>query len=305
MTAAASVPGKELEDNHRAALRSALGDAVRFNEPLAPKTSMRIGGPAAAYVSVSTPALLAQVLQICESEGLAWTVLGRGSNVVVRDAGFPGVVIHLTGEFTKISVEGETIRAGGAVPIVAVCREAARAGLEGAEELAGIPGSVGGAIRMNAGTRVEIGDLVRRVGILIPGHPGLDILPQFAYRTSSLDRRAVVCFADLVLRRGDRQAVQARVREHLARRNATQPLSLPNAGSIFRNPPGDFAARLIEAAGCKGMRCGGAEVSPKHANFIVNRGGATCADVLSLIDRVRDAVRQRHGVELELEIQIL
>jgi UDP-N-acetylmuramate dehydrogenase len=190
--------------------------------------------------------------------------------------------------------------------MVAVCREAAKAGLAGAEALVGVPGTVGGAVRMNAGTKVEIGDLVRRVEVVVAGEDVQTYtLPEFAYRSSTLDRRAVVCAAELELHKGDKSGVQAELLRNIERRNATQPLELPNSGSIFRNPPGDYAAHLIETAGCKGLRAGGAQVSEKHANFIVNRGGATCADVLALIEEVRETVKREHAVELELEVQLL
>ena len=267
---------------------------------------MRVGGPAAAFATVADAPTLVALLTFATSESIAWTVVGLGSNVLVRDAGFPGIVIRLAGDFTHIAIEGTRLRAGGAAPIVAVCREAVKAGLAGAEALVGIPGTVGGAVRMNAGTNVEIGDLVRRVDVLVAGeHVQSVTLPEFAYRSSTLDRRAIVCAAELELHPGDKHVVQAELLRHIERRNATQPLELPNSGSVFRNPPGDYAARLIETAGCKGMRAGGAQVSEKHANFIVNRGGASCADVLALIEAVRDAVRRVHGVELALEVHVL
>jgi UDP-N-acetylmuramate dehydrogenase len=306
MSAPSSIPGQALSSSHQERLRALLGDAVSFDEPLGPKTSMRVGGPAAAFASVSDVPALVAVLKFCADEAIAWTILGLGSNVLVRDAGFAGVVLRLLGEFTKIEVNGTTLRAGGAAPMVAVCREAAKAGLSGAEALVGIPGTVGGAVRMNAGTKVEIGDLIRRVEVVVAGEGAKAYtLPEFAYRTSTLDRRAVVCSAELELRPAPAAQVQEDLRRHIERRNATQPLELPNAGSIFRNPPGDYAARLIESAGAKGLRVGGAQVSEKHANFIVNRGGATCADVLALVDQVKDVVRRVHGVDLELEVHIL
>lgn len=267
---------------------------------------MRVGGKAAAFAGVTDASQLVALLKRLHAGNITWTVLGLGSNVLVRDEGFAGVIIRLSGEFTRIAVSGTSVRAGAAAPIVALCREAAKAGLEGAEPLVGIPGTVGGAVRMNAGTKIEIGELIRSVEVVVAGEEIQTMtLPQFAYRRSTLDRAAVVCSAQLELRQGESALVQARLREHIERRNATQPLELPNSGSIFRNPPGDFAARLIETAGCKGTRIGGAEVSTKHANFIVNRGGATCADVLALIERVREAVQQQHGVSLELEVQLL
>jgi UDP-N-acetylmuramate dehydrogenase len=302
----AKVPGQALTAAHREALRKLLGTGVSFDEPLAPKTSMRVGGPAAAFAIVKDVTKLAALLKLCTHESVTWTVLGLGSNVLVSDAGFPGLVVRLGGDFTRITVTKTMLRAGAAAPIVAVCREAARAGLAGAEALVGIPGTVGGAVRMNAGTKVEIGDLVRRVEVIAAGEDAQTYtLPEFRYRSSTLDRRTVVCAAELELRQGDTTTVQAALLHHIERRNATQPLELPNSGSIFRNPPGDYAARLIESAGCKGLRMGGAQVSEKHANFIVNRGGATCADVVALIEEVRETVKCAHGVELELEVHIL
>jgi len=267
---------------------------------------MRVGGKAAAYAEIRDTRYLVAGLSICDGERIPWTILGLGSNLLVRDEGFAGLVIRLGGEFTKIAVEGERIRAGGAVPIVALCREAARHGLAGVEGLVGIPGTIGGAVRMNAGTDVEIGDVIDRVEVVVAGETMKSYTrPEFAYRRSTLDTRAVVCAAEMRLTPGDPKELQAELRRRIDKRNATQPLSLPNSGSIFRNPPGDFAARLIETAGCKGRRVGGAEVSEKHANFIVNRGGATCSDVLALIDQVRAAVARAHGVSLELEVHVL
>ena len=301
-----SVPGAAPTAEQIAALAIVIGPHLRTDEPMAPKTSMRVGGHAAAYAEVRDANHLVAALSICAAERIAWTVVGLGSNLLVSDAGFGGLVIRLGGEFAKVTVEGTRVRAGGAVPIGSLCRDAATHGLTGVEGLVGIPGSVGGAVRMNAGTDVEIGDVVDRVEIVVAGERLQTFTrPEFAYRRSTLDRTAVVCAAELELTRGDQRAVQADVRRRIERRNATQPVEMPNAGSIFRNPPGDFAARLIEAAGCKGWRAGGAELSTKHANFIVNRGGATCADILTLIDRVRDAVRESSGVALELEVHIL
>jgi len=301
-----SVPGSPLGAGQRQALKIIVGDAIRFDVPMAPKTSMRVGGPAAAFAEVGDVKHLVALLAVCQSERIAWTVVGLGSNLLVNDRGFGGMVVKLGGDFVRISVDDTLVRAGGGVPVVSLCRDAAKHGLAGAEGLAGVPGTVGGAVRMNAGTDVEIGDLIERVEVVVAGEQLRSFTkPEFAYRRSSLDRRAVVCAAELRLRRGTQADVQAELRRRIDRRNATQPLDLPNSGSVFKNPPGDYAARLIEAAGCKGWRAGGAEVSVKHANFIVNRGGATCADVVELIASVREAVQRSQGVALELEVQLL
>ena len=302
----AFVPGGTPTAEQIAALAIVIGPQLRTDEPMAPKTSMRVGGRAAAYAEIRDSGHLVAALSICDAEGIAWTVVGLGSNLIVRDEGFPGLIIRLGGDFTKVTVDGPRIRAGAAVPIVSLCREAAKHGLSGIEGLVGIPGTVGGAVRMNAGTDVEIGDVVDRVEVVVAGERLQTFTrPEFAYRRSTLDRRAVVSAAEMVLILSDPRAVQAELRKRIDRRNATQPLELPNSGSIFRNPPGDYAARLIEVAGCKGTRVGGAEVSQKHANFIVNRGGATSADVLALIDHIKESVRRTHGVELETEVHVL
>jgi UDP-N-acetylmuramate dehydrogenase len=300
------MPGGAPTAEQIAALAIVIGPNLKTDEPMAPKTSMRVGGRAAAYAEIRDPRYLVAALSICASENVAWTVIGLGSNLLVRDEGFNGLIVRLAGDFTKVTVDGNRVRAGGAVPIVSLCREAAKHGLSGVEGLVGIPGTVGGAVRMNAGTDVEIGDVIDRVEVVVAGEKLQTFTrPEFEYRRSSLDRGAVVCSAEMVLTPGDPHEVQAELRKRIDRRNATQPLEMPNSGSIFRNPPGDYAARLIETAGCKGWRIGAAEVSTKHANFIVNRGGASCADVLALIERVRAEVREKHGIELETEVHVL
>ncbi|HZV78213.1 MAG TPA: UDP-N-acetylmuramate dehydrogenase [Candidatus Binatus sp.] len=295
-----------LSDAQRTALRNIGGKTVEFDVPLAPKTSMKVGGPAGAYAEIGGIVNLAALLSVCQQLSIPWAIIGFGSNLLVRDEGFDGLVVRLIGDFTKVTIKGTNVRAGGATPIVSLCREAALAGLSGAEALVGIPGTVGGAVRMNAGTDVEIGDIIKRVEVLIAGEPLQTFTtPEFSYRESSLDRRAVVTAAELELASGDPATLQAELKKRIAQRNATQPLEMPNSGSVFRNPKGDHAGRLIEAAGCKGWTAGGAQISEKHANFIVNRGGATCADVLELAARVREAVKEKSGVELELEVHVL
>ena len=181
--------------------------------------------------------------------------------------------------------------------------QAASAGALGIDALAGIPGSAGGSLRMNAGTDREIGEFVREVWVQAPAKPDAHaVTPQFFYRHTTLARDAVVAWAVLAFERGDPAEVRAAMQRRLVRRKETQPLALPNAGSCFRNPPGDKAGRLIEAAGAKGMREGGAEVSPMHANFIVNTGNATAADVAALLAKVRRTVADRFEVELQLEV---
>ena len=310
---AAHAPGplrSTLHDDDRATLRALLGERARFDEPLAPYTWWKIGGPADAFAVLETPDELAAVLALAFRRKLPWFVLGSGSNLLVGDGGIRGIVVRLGGEFTKfdVNVEGEAVavRAGASASVPLVVAQAASAGADGIDGLAGIPGSIGGALRMNAGTDRETGEFVREVLVQTPAKPRAHaVTPQYFYRHTTLARDAVVTHATLVFPRAAPAAVRERTQARLVRRKATQPLQFPNAGSCFRNPDGDKAGRLIEAAGAKGWRAGDAEVSPQHANFIVNRGSATAAQVAGLLARVRRAVAETTGVELEFEVHFV
>jgi UDP-N-acetylmuramate dehydrogenase len=221
-----------------------------------------------------------------------------------------GLVFQLGGEYDAIeaSVDGDAIvvRAGGSASLPQLVAQAASLGAVGIDGLAGIPATVGGAVRMNAGTDREIGEFVREVRVQTPTQP--EPHPMwigFSYRQTTLPRDAMVADVTLAFERGDPAAVRARTQDRLVRRKATQPVALPNAGSCFRNPPDDGAGRLIEAAGAKGWRAGGAEVSSLHANFIVNVAEATALDVSSLLARVHRAVRDAFGVDLHLEVHLV
>jgi UDP-N-acetylmuramate dehydrogenase len=299
-----------LVDEDRAALRAILGERVRFDEPLAPYTWWRIGGPADAFAAIESDDELAAVLRLAFRRTLPWFVLGSGSNLLVGDGGIRGIVVRLGGAFARIAVvaepDGVVVEAGASAGLPELVAQAASAGAAGVDALAGIPGSVGGSLRMNAGTDREIGEFVRDVWVQTPAKPEPHaVTPQYFYRHTTLARDAVVARVTLAFARGEPAAVRARTQERLKRRKATQPLQFPNAGSCFRNPPGDKAGRLIEASGAKGWREGNAEVSELHANFIVNRGAATAADVAGLLARVRRAVAERFGVELELEVHFV
>ena len=299
-----------LRDDDRALLSSIFGKRVRFDEPLAPYTSWKLGGPADAFAQVESREELAAALRLVFKRKLPWFVLGSGSNLLVGDGGIRGIVVRLGGEFAQIEVEEHddavVVHAGASASLALLTAQAASRGAVGVGSLAGIPGSVGGALRMNAGTDREIGDFTRDVVVQTPAKPEPHaVSPQFFYRHTTLERDAVVAGVTLGFERGDPQAVRKAMQERLVRRKETQPLQLPNAGSCFRNPPDDKAGRLIEAAGAKGWREGGAEVSPVHANFIVNDGTARAADVATLLARVRRAVLERFGVELELEVHFV
>jgi len=299
-----------LASEDRTRLVEILGDGVRFDEPLAPHTSWKIGGPADAFATVSREADMAAIMRLAFARKLPWFVLGSGSNLLVGDGGIRGIVLRLAGTYAAIDVErdGATVvaTAGASAGLPALVAQAASRGAAGIDALAGIPGSVGGALRMNAGTDREIGEFVREVFVQTPARPEAHpVTPQYFYRHTTLAGDAIVARVTLEFAAAEPAVVREALQRRLVRRKATQPLQFPNAGSCFRNPPGDIAGRLIEAAGAKGWREGGAEVSEMHANFILNRAGATACDVAALLARVRRAVAERFGVELEPEVHFV
>ena len=299
-----------LRDDDRVVLREIFGERVTFDEPLGPYTSWKIGGPADAFAVVEREEELAAAMRLCFKRRLPWFVIGSGSNVLVGDGGMRGIVVRLGGAFAEIDarVDGNDVivEAGASAGMAAVTAKAATLGAVGIGSLAGIPGTVGGSLRMNAGTDREMGDFVRSVWVQSPAKPDPHaITVQYFYRHTTLARDAVVSRVTLAFERGDPKTVREEMQARLVRRKSTQPIALPNAGSCFRNPEGDKAARLIEAAGAKGWRVGGAEVSPLHANFINNVGGATARDVATLLARVRRAVQEQFGVQLQLEVHLV
>jgi len=295
----------------RAALAQALGERVQFDAPMARHTSLRIGGPADAFVTPADRGELGAVLAVCREHGLRHTVVGAGFNCLVADEGIDGVVITLRKFRGLEERSGPSIHAEAGVSHSAVTRFCLDRGLSGMEFAAGIPGTVGGWIMMNAGIGVrEQKDVTLEVGIVTPDEPGEKRIPRsaldFRYRElRGLPADAVVVSALFSVEVSSREAIKAEVDRLLARRSATQPLDVPSCGSVFRNPEGDFAGRLIEAAGLRGERIGGAEISPVHANFIANVGGATANDVLALIESARTRVQKECGVELQTEVKLL
>lgn len=282
---------------------------LRLDEPMSAHTSWRVGGPARRwYRPASLADLCAFLRALPADEPLYW--VGLGSNLLVRDGGIDGTVIMPFGGLDTLELaEDNLVRAGAGVACAKVARFAARSGLVGAEFLAGIPGTMGGALAMNAGAfggetwrLVEAVEVVTRAGELHRRAPA-----DFAIGYRSVRGAADEWFvtADLRLAFGDAAAAQSRIKELLEKRAATQPVSQPSCGSVFKNPPGDHAARLIEATGLKGERVGQAEVSRKHANFIVNLGGARASDIEALIERVQRRVLDAQGVALTTEVRIV
>jgi UDP-N-acetylmuramate dehydrogenase len=283
--------------------------SVQSDEPLAQHTTWKIGGPARWFCRVRTEAALARVLGGAAAGGMPLALLGMGSNILVADAGFPGVVVRLEGDFLCVAIEGEHLSAGGGAALGAVCAAAARAGLSGLEPITGIPSSIGAAVRINAGAYGgEIFDVLTEVRLVSQGGETRSARAEeiaHGYRwTRLIETKEIVAWARLKLKPAPREEIEAKTHAVADKRRGALP-SEPNAGSVFRNPPGDYAGRLIEACGLKGSRWGGAAISPRHANVIVNDGGSTAADVLALMLLSRDTVRERFGITLAPEVELL
>ena len=294
-----------------AALRERCpGIELREWEPMARHTTFRIGGPARLMALPKTEREAQTVLKTAREWEIAPFFLGNGSNLLVSDQGYEGFILKLTGELNQVREAGRRLEAGGTVPLSRLSAAALDLGLTGLEFAGGIPGSVGGAVTMNAGAYGgEMAQVVTSVTCLTRVGE-LEIVPAaecaFAYRHSSFsDGARLILKASFSLAQGERLEIRTRMEDFAQRRKEKQPLEWPSAGSMFKRPPGHFAAALIEQCGLKGFSVGGAQVSEKHAGFVVNRGGATCAEVLALVDRVRERVFQETGVELEMEVRVL
>jgi UDP-N-acetylmuramate dehydrogenase len=283
-------------------------DIVKVREALAPYTNLKVGGPAEVLVQPRTADELAAVVRRCSERSLAFRVLGGGCNILVRDEGVKGVVVRLSEPaFTEVSVQGQRVRAGSGASLRALISASARRGLAGLETLVGTPGTVGGALRHNAGDGSgEIGQFVRQVQVLDSAGNIIDRAQdelQFSYRSSNLDD-AVILAGEFELERDTEPAILKRMRKAWIQRKASQPFSFQSCARIFKNPPGLVAAALIEQAELAGTRVGGAAVSDRDPNFIVTDPGAAARDVLRLIELVKSRVQERFHVELELEISV-
>ena len=289
--------------------RSELRGTLRHDEPMTKHTSWRVGGTADRYYQPADIEDLALFFsQLEKDEPITW--VGLGSNLLVRDGGIRGTVIATSGVLNGLSKIGElSVRPEAGVACAKVARFCARQSLQGAEFLAGIPGTMGGALAMNAGAfGGETWSIVSAVETLSHDGKIQRRLPgdyAIAYRSVTGPKNEWFVAAELMLKQGDSEASLAKIKECLNKRGDTQPIQQPNAGSVFKNPPGDYSARLIEASGLKGYCIGGACVSDKHANFIVNTGNATAADIEKLIKHVAETVKQQHGVLLEHEVRII
>ena len=294
-------------------LKEAVGGDVLFDEPLDRHTSIRVGGRADALAFPRSVAALRRVIAHCRSGGRPYTPVGNWTNLIVRDGGYRGVLIsmkRLQGAVWERDAQGGALaRVEAGVPVAEVVRVAARDGFTGMEFCAGIPGSVGGAVMMNAGAYgSEIRDVIEEA-TLMNGRGELLRREKkelaFAYRKLNLPEGMIVVGAAFALRQGDPVKIQERVADILSKRGRKHPLEYPNAGSIFKNPEGGPAGRIIEEAGLKGARIGGAMVSEKHGNFIVNVGKASAADIVALIELVKEKVREQTGISLETEVRVI
>ena len=277
--------------------------------PLSHLTSYRVGGPAALRVAARTESAVGEALKLIHAAGAPLFVLGGGTNVLVSDEGWDGVVLHLGPCLSGWEFNGRQARVLAGTNLLDLIAAAAGGGLAGMESMAGIPGTVGGALRMNAGAfGQEIEAVTRSVSGFYPdGTPfhARHAEIEFGYRTVPALEKVVITSAVFEFEPGDAQALQRQMQAIIHRRSEKQPLEYPSCGSVFKRPPGHYAGKLIQEAGLKGTSIGGATVSPKHAGFIVNQRGATAADILRLIRRVESVVWRRFGVRLEREVKLV
>jgi|SRR3989304_3361710 len=288
-------------------IRNVFQGKINLNHSLASYTSMKVGGPADYFLEPKDKADLVAIVRFFQQNNFPYMMIGRGSNMIIHDDGIRGAVISLESALTRVALEDELVMAESGARLTKLVDFCIQNSLGGLEWAAGIPASVGGAIVMNAGAHGnEIKDSLVDVDALRGGSV-VRVRKEdagFAYRTSSFVKD-VVLSGRFRLAKADKEEILKRKSELIARRNATQPLSLPNSGSMFKNPPGTFAAKLIEQAGLKGKRIGGVQISEKHSNFMVNLGDARAEDVVRLIDLARRTIYQNAGILLELEVKLV
>ena len=288
------------------------GCSCRKDEPMSLHTTFRIGGAADRFLTVEDKNQLAVLLRTLEDENIPWMLLGNGSNLLVSDKGIRGAVLTLDGDFAKTELlpDGKTVRAGAAVMLSSLCAFARDKGLSGLEFAWGIPGSVGGAAYMNAGAYGgEMKNVIQSVTHLTPDG-NIVTLPDteldFSYRHSRYTgKRDIILWVEYGLEPGDTSEIARQMDDQMQRRKEKQPYDMPSAGSVFKRPANGYAAAIIEECGLKGKQIGGAQVSPKHAGFIVNTGGATCEDVLMLIAEIQKTAAEQTGTQLECEVCIV
>ncbi len=283
---------------------------VLEQEPMARHTTFRIGGPADYFVELGSIEQIRAAIQVCREENLPWFVLGRGSNLLVSDKGYRGVILSIYKDFQKTEIQGETVTVQAGVLLTTLSGKVLDASLTGLEFASGIPGTIGGAVVMNAGAYGgEMKDIVRKVTVLDQDGEVRTLTcgeMQFGYRTSLAKKKGyIVLGAELTLKQGEKEKIRGEMQALKAKRIEKQPLEFPSAGSTFKRPEGYFAGKLIMDAGLRGAAVGGAQVSEKHCGFVVNTGNATAADVRELMRQVQGKVQEQFGVHLEPEVRFL
>jgi UDP-N-acetylmuramate dehydrogenase len=291
-------------------LQSLVRGSIRINESMRRHTTWKIGGSADLFLDPSDKEDIRQAVEFARERSIPFTVIGNGSNILIKDGGIRGLVIKIGRGMATLSVNGNSIRAGAGAILPELAAVARKNSLGGFEFAAGIPGSLGGAVVMNAGAiNGCVADVLVEVEVVNKNNELVVLKKEelgFAYRTSSLQNQGLICVETLWQGYAKEQwQIEQDTKEYLAKRKLAQPQGYPNAGSVFKNPQGDHAGRLIEACGCKGLRIGDAEISTKHANWIINLGNATAKDVLDLIDKIKQVVQERFGVSLQLEVRVL
>lgn len=296
--------------NAYAALVGSVDAEIVRDERMARRTTYRIGGPTALFVRANTYPALTRVIEVLDQQGVPWVVLGKGSNILVSDKGYIGCVLTLGREFSRVILgENGAVTVGAAAPLTKLVTDALGHGLSGIEYCVGVPGTVGGAIAMNAGSRREwIGKTVESVVTYRPGegmhrYAGSDI--EWGYRATSIPWSEIILEAKLRLKPSTKEAVSRDMNERLSKRRASQPIGQPSCGSVFSNPPDLSVGKLLEDAGMKGYTVGGAKVSPVHANFIVNTGGASAEDVCVIMREMQRKVKELYGIQLKPEVKFL
>ena len=285
-------------------------EKVKVNEPMNRHTTFRIGGPADCFLVPSSPEEVREIIKICREDAVPYFILGNGSNLLVSDEGYRGVIIQLYRNYGNISVEGNMIRANAGALLSQIASAAKNASLTGFEFAGGIPGTLGGAVVMNAGAYGgEMKDVLKEVTVMT-GEGEILTLPaeklEMGYRTSVVKTNGyLVLSAVLALEEGDQEAIKARMKELTEQRVSKQPLEYPSAGSTFKRPEGYFAGKLIMDAGLRGYQTGGAQVAEKHCGFVINKENATASDVCKLMKDVQDKVKEQFGVTLEPEVKFL
>ena len=301
-----------MNEKQRSELAEILTKGIMFNCSMDQYTTFRVGGKAEAVCFPGELNLLRQTISYLHNEDIPYLVVGKGSNLLVKDEGIEGVVIILGGKLgavEEVGAKDNILSAGGGLSIAKLLSCCGIEGLTGLEFLAGIPGTVGGAVFMNAGAfGKEIGSTVHEIHVVTGKGEDTVIAGSrvnFSYRKSSLPKGTVIHGVNFKLHKDHKDKIAGRIVDYLEKRKKSQPIDLPSGGSVFRNPPGDYAGRLIEKAGLKGTRVGGAMISTKHANFIVNIGDAKAEDIIMLMNLARDRVREETGIHLEPEIKVV